>query len=79
MLPKVPLFAGVAATLDSLKAMTTVLGGLQVDADRCAAAVTDEMRATERALKLVAEGVPFRDAYRRIAAEEAARRVQPKG
>jgi argininosuccinate lyase len=37
------------------------------------------MRATERALKLVAEGVPFRDAYRRIAAEEAARRDQPKG
>jgi argininosuccinate lyase len=78
-LTKGPLFAGVAATLDSLKAMTMVLGGLQVDADRCAAAVTDEMRATERALKLVAEGVPFRDAYRRIAAEEAARRDQPKG
>ncbi len=78
-LTKGPLFAGVAATLDSLKAMTMVLGGLQVDAERSAAAVTDEMRATERALKLVAEGVPFRDAYRRIAAEEAARRDQPKG
>ena len=78
-LTKGPLFAGVAATLDSLKAMTMVLGGLQVDADRCAAAVTDEMRATERELKLVAEGVPFRDASRGIAAAEAARRDQPKG
>ncbi|MBK7047570.1 MAG: argininosuccinate lyase [bacterium] len=72
-LTKGPLFAGVAATVDSLRAMALVLANLRIDPDRCAAAVTDEMRATERALKLVAEGVPFRDAYRRIAAEEAAR------
>jgi argininosuccinate lyase len=72
-LTKGPLFAGVAATLDSLRAMGLVLAGLKIDTARCAAAVTEEMRATERALKLVAEGVPFRDAYRRIAAEEAAR------
>lgn len=72
-LTKGPLFHGVAATLDSLRAMTMVLAGLRIDPARCAAAVTDEMRATERALQLVAEGIPFRDAYRRVAAEEAAR------
>jgi len=79
-LTKGPLFAGVAATVDSLRAMAMVLAGLGIDVDRCAAAVTDEMRATERAMKLVSEGVPFRDAYRRVAAEEAARReVKPEG
>jgi argininosuccinate lyase len=79
-LTKGPLFAGVAATVDSLRAMAMVLAGMGIDVDRCAAAVTDEMRATERAMKLVSEGVPFRDAYRRVAAEEAARReAKPEG
>ena len=72
-LTKGPLFAGVAATLDSLRAMAMVLAGLRIDAERCAGAVTDEMRATERALQLVAGGMPFRDAYRQVAEQEAAR------
>lgn len=71
-LTKGPLFAGVAATLDSLRAMGLVLGGLRIDTARCAAAITDEMHATERALQLVAAGVPFRDAYLRVAAATAA-------
>jgi argininosuccinate lyase len=33
---------------------------------RCAEAMTDELHATEEAYKLVKEGIPFRDAYRKI-------------
>ncbi|MCB1183148.1 argininosuccinate lyase [bacterium] len=73
-LTKGPLFHGVAVTLDSLRAMGIVLAGLEIDADRCAAALTDELYATERALTLVRDGMPFRDAYREVAAAEAARR-----
>jgi argininosuccinate lyase len=72
-LTKGPLFAGVAATLDALHATTLVLQGLEIDEDACAAALTDELYATERALALVAQGVPFRTAHHRIAEEEAAR------
>lgn len=73
-LTKGPLFAGVAATRDALRAMGLVLEGLEIDEAACAAALTDELYATERALSLVAQGVPFRDAYHRVAAEEAAKR-----
>jgi argininosuccinate lyase len=73
-LTKGPLMHGVAVTLDSLRAMALVLAGLDVDADRCAAGLSDELYATERALTLVRTGVPFRDAYRQVAAAEAERR-----
>lgn len=71
---KGPLFAGVTAACDALRAMRLVLDGLAIDAAACAAALTDEVYATERALALVAQGVPFRDAHHRVAAEEAAKR-----
>lgn len=77
-LTKGPLFAGVDASRNALRAMTLVLGGLTLDTERCAAALTEELYATERALSLVAQGVPFRDAHHRVAAEEAARRI-PSG
>ncbi|HPF35482.1 MAG TPA: argininosuccinate lyase [Candidatus Krumholzibacteria bacterium] len=79
-LSKGPLMNGVKTTLNGLRAMTMVLEGLTVDAEACAAALTDELYATERALTLVAQGVPFRDAYRRVAAGEKLRRNdQAKG
>jgi len=74
-LTKGPVMRGVAVTLDCLRAMTMVLEGLEVDAAACAAALTDELYATERALALVARGVPFRDAYRQVAAAEAGKRT----
>jgi argininosuccinate lyase len=73
-LTKAPLMRGVAITRDCLRAMTMVLEGLTVNETACAAALTDELYATERALELVARGVPFRDAYRQVAAGEKARR-----
>jgi argininosuccinate lyase len=78
-LTKGPLFAGVDATLAALRAMGLVLAGLRVNESACAAALTDELYATERALELVARGVPFRDAYHQVAADESARRAGAPG
>jgi argininosuccinate lyase len=78
-LTKGPLFAGVAATSDALRAMELVIRGLHVNESACANALTDELYATERALELVAQGVPFRDAYHRVAVDEAARRTERRG
>lgn len=76
-LTKGPLFAGMGKTLDALRAMSLVLTGLRIDDQACAAALTAELYATERALTLVAEGMPFRDAYHRVAEDEANRRHRP--
>ena len=70
-LTKGALFAGVGATIDCLHAMAVVLEGLELDQEACAASLTDEIFATERAMQLVAGGMPFRDAYRIIAAKES--------
>ncbi|MBZ0268702.1 argininosuccinate lyase, partial [bacterium] len=73
-LTKGPLFAGVDATRGSLRAMGLVLHGVRMNEAACEAALTGELYATERALELVAKGVPFREAYSRVAKEEAERR-----
>jgi argininosuccinate lyase len=41
---------------------------MRVNEERCVAAFDGEVFATDRALELVLEGVPFRDAYRQVAA-----------
>ena len=43
---------------------------MEINAERCRAAMGQELWATERAYQLVRKGVPFRNAYRRIAEEE---------
>jgi len=73
-LTKGPVFAGVDSTLEALHAIGLVLDGLRMNEGACAAALTDELYATERALELVATGLPFRDAYHRVAREESRRR-----
>lgn len=69
-LTKGPLFAGVETTLDCLQAMQDVLDGLEIQEAVCAKGLTDEVFATERAMQLVAGGMPFRDAYRLVADQE---------
>jgi len=58
--------AGDAATL--LRIATSVIGEVRFDVERCRAAMSDELFATHAALERVAAGVPWRDAYREIAA-----------
>jgi argininosuccinate lyase len=65
-LVKEPLFNSVEATCQTVTVMTLVVRGLSVDREKCAEAMTEELHATEEAYKLVKEGTPFRDAYRKI-------------
>ena len=72
-LTKEPVFKALDTTTACLRIMTRVIEVLDVDAAACVAAMSDEMYATEEAYRLVMEGVPFRDAYRRIADKYADR------
>ena len=68
-LTKEALMRGLAAALETLPIAALVIGHLEVNAERCAAAMTEELFATARAYRLVQQGMPFREAYRTIAAE----------
>lgn len=65
-LTKEPLFRALDTTLESLAVMSRVAAAFEIDAAACAAAMTDEIYATEEAYRLVQQGVPFREAHRRI-------------
>jgi argininosuccinate lyase len=67
-LTKKPLMESFEITLASLEMMTRVLGLLEVDEKKCRQACTPELLATEEAYRLVKSGMPFRDAYRKVAA-----------
>ena len=63
---KEPFMDGLAITRASLQIMVPMIKDLRVDRDALVSAFTPEVFATDRALEQVAEGVPFRDAYREI-------------
>jgi len=65
-LTKEPLMRGFCSTLATVRIMDLVLSGIVVDAEKCRNACTDEIFAADRAFELVKQGVPFRDAYRRV-------------
>jgi len=64
-LAKGPLFSCLDATLAALGIMSVVAGGLRFDGKKCA--VPAELFATEEVYRLVQRGMPFRDAYRKVA------------
>ncbi len=68
-LTKGPLMRGLDATAQSLAMMARIVTEMEIDARRCREAMGDELYATEKAYRLVREGMPFRDAYRRVAEE----------
>ncbi len=70
-LTKEPLFAGIEATRSCLEVMCLLLDGVRFDEDRCRAALTGELFATERVHELVLQGVPLRDAYGIVARSSA--------
>ncbi|MFN0060875.1 MAG: argininosuccinate lyase [Planctomycetota bacterium] len=74
-LSKAPLFHGIDMARDTLEALTAVLPEVRFDAERAALAMEPGLYAAEAAYRLVEEqGVPFRDAYRQVAAEIEAQR-----
>jgi argininosuccinate lyase len=65
---KEPFMHGLATTRASVRIMAQMMAGLTVHADRLRAGFTPAVFATDRALELVAEGMPFRDAYDHVKA-----------
>jgi argininosuccinate lyase len=66
---KRPLVESFELTEPSLSMAAAVVERLEVDPVAAAAAMTEDLQATRRVYELVQRGVPFRDAYRTIAAE----------
>ncbi len=59
---------GVRLTRASLRIMTLMAGSLRVRPDKLRAAFSSGVFATDRALEMVAGGMPFRDAYQHVRA-----------
>jgi argininosuccinate lyase len=63
---KEPVFKSFDITLESLLVLKEIFKNLKVNAENCKAALTPELYATAEVYKLVAKGVPFREAYQII-------------
>jgi argininosuccinate lyase len=70
-LTKSPLLRGLDEALATMRLVPRLIEGLSFDKERMLAAITPECFATDRAVELAAAGVPFREAYQRVAAELA--------
>ena len=57
--------------MDSLKVSKILLENLTPNKEKLAAAMTEELFATEKALELVVKGESFRKAYQKIGKEVA--------
>jgi argininosuccinate lyase len=62
-LTKEPFLRGMQSLVDMLATLAPVLESLEVDRDRCRAAVLPSSGATDVALAAAAKGTPFRKAY----------------
>ena len=68
-LTKEPVIKAIQTALDSMKIAVLLFKKLSVNPEQCRKAMTAELYATEKAYKLVQQGVPFREAYKIIARE----------
>ncbi len=68
---KKPLLQSLDITERTLSVITRLLEQIKVDEESCRQACTPEIYATEEAYRLVKSGVPFRDAYRKVAKQYA--------
>lgn len=66
-LTKEPLMKALGITQMSIDISILLFESLSVNKDACKAAMTEELFATKRVYELVAQGMPFRDAYKKIA------------
>ena len=63
---KEPFLEGMVGAVDVLAALQPALSGLTVDRDRCRAAIKKATAATDEVYRRVAQGTPFRTAYREV-------------
>lgn len=63
---------------NTVKVMGTVTSGIKLNKARCIAACSADIFATDQAIDLVKTGIPFRDAYRQVAAHlDELERIDP--
>jgi len=60
--------SGIETTRSSVRIMAAMLAETKVNAEKMMAGFTPDVYATDRALELVASGMPFRDAYHHVKA-----------
>jgi argininosuccinate lyase len=60
------LLEGISTTRASVRIMAPLVSALEVDEAALARGFTPDVFATDRALELVGQGMPFRDAYRHV-------------
>jgi argininosuccinate lyase len=66
---KPPLLRAFEKGLQALELLPGLLAGFKWREDRMRSAITAEMLATDRAMDMAREGMPFREAYRAAAAQ----------
>lgn len=66
-LTKQPLFHAYDTVLICVDMINLILPGLQINEEKCITALTEDLFTTEEAYMLVKKGMPFRDAYRKVA------------
>ncbi len=74
-LTKGPLIRGVTTCKQALSLVPMLITETRFDLDRLRASIDPTMLATDRAVELAVSGVPFRDAYKRVA--EACAHMEP--
>jgi argininosuccinate lyase len=77
-LTKQPFLEGMQELCDLLVGCELILGGLEVDAERCREAVLPATGATDALFARIGEGRAFRDAYREAAAGDGAASAPPE-
>ncbi len=63
---KEPFMEGIATTRASVRVMTGLMAGTTANREALRKGFTPDVFATDRALELVGEGMPFRDAYHHV-------------
>ena len=66
-LTKKPVIESFDITIDCLNMMALIIQNVKVNNDNCQKALTDEVYATEKVYDLVKKGMPFREAYQKVA------------
>ena len=64
---KEPLIKSLDITLSSVKIMDLTVKALKVSKEKCTEACTDELFATDKVVEMIKQGIPMREAYKKVA------------
>lgn len=66
---KIPLMKSMEITISATATLDKIFQNLGVDEEKCIGSFSRELFATDHLLELVKKGIPFRDAYKQVAAK----------